>query len=123
MSADGDTVVSAILDADVLGAGEEFVPGPWMGKIGIFSAEGAELHGTVFYATPDGREVEVSLVCDAADIDGVNWEDKVVVGPVDKFLRPGKPGMLRLAGLMMDESGSMKEAYSKVEATIMKEDD
>jgi hypothetical protein len=53
-----------------------------------YSAKAAELHGSVFWRAPDGREVELTAVTEGDYF----WEDKVSVGPVVEYVRKGMFG-------------------------------
>lgn len=55
---------------------------------GFYSAKMAEIAGTTFYATPDGGEVEVTLVADSTDCCG--WDDFEDRGPITRCLRKGR---------------------------------
>ena len=48
-------------------------------------------HGTVWYATTDGGEVECGAVDSDPEAKGYEWPDKRSVGEVCKYLRQGSP--------------------------------
>lgn len=55
-----------------------------------YSAASVADHGSAFWLTPDGREVEVTSVGE----NPYGWDDKVSVGPVVKFSRRGVIGRI-----------------------------
>lgn len=57
---------------------------------GMYSALSAEIFGTCFYATPDGKEVEITMA--TSHPDDYFWEDKVNKGEVTHFIRKGETG-------------------------------
>lgn len=57
--------------------------------MGMFSAAAAEKYGTVFWLTPDGREVEITAQQKPSDY---KWPDATVVGEVTKYVRRGREG-------------------------------
>jgi len=59
-------------------------------KYGVYSARFAELYGSSIYSTPDGKEVEVSGVYEDQECSPFTWEDRVLLGPVDQWLRHGQ---------------------------------
>jgi hypothetical protein len=54
---------------------------------GFYSRKSDELHGTVTWLTTQGKEVEVTAVMDDSTGEGYNWDDKVYMGQVVKFVR------------------------------------
>lgn len=60
---------------------------------GYYSEKGAEVGGTCFYLTPEGKEVEVS--CAGLDREGTGymWPDKVFVGEITEYVRQGRKGI------------------------------
>jgi hypothetical protein len=61
-------------------------------KYGFYSIKAIEGGGgTSIYSTPDGREVEVSMVDDNPEGSGYSWPDKVSRGEVVEWLRRGRP--------------------------------
>lgn len=59
---------------------------------GFYSEKGAKLGGTSIYATPDGKEVEVSCVDENPSAPEYKWDDKVYVGPVTRWIRTAQRG-------------------------------
>lgn len=57
---------------------------------GVYSAKAAEKIGTKIWQRPDGTEVEVVSVADDPKCLSFLWDDKVFVGEVTKFVRPGR---------------------------------
>lgn len=58
---------------------------------GWFSEKAAE-YGTSIYKTPEGKEVEVTLVQDSEILSTTyKWEDVIPVGEVTQYLRQGRP--------------------------------
>ena len=53
---------------------------------GFYSAQAAKFYGSGIYTTPDGKEVEVTLVDPSTKLD-YRWPDTVFVGPVVDFVR------------------------------------
>lgn len=65
------------------------------GMVGLISAQAAELYGTIIYATPDGREVHVTIVVRTQEqIDEYGYDDKQLVGPLDRYVGKGLEGMI-----------------------------
>ena len=58
---------------------------------GFFSQEASSRCGTEVYRTLDGREVEVTAACNDPEGSNYHWDDKVMVGEVTEWVRPGKP--------------------------------
>ena len=52
--------------------------------VGMFSATAAKRHGTVFWETPEGTEVELTAVTTPSNY---KFPDAVVVGPVTRWKR------------------------------------
>jgi cellobiose-specific phosphotransferase system component IIB len=55
-------------------------------QIGLYSARAACLYGHIIYLDEHGNKVTVTAVCEEGKEDNYNWSDKVVVGPVTKFV-------------------------------------
>lgn len=68
---------------------------------GFYSAEAAQKHGTVFYATVDGRKVEVTIVSQDPEGGEYEWEDKVCVGEVTDYLSKGRRGYQEMKWLSL----------------------
>lgn len=60
-----------------------------MKMYGWYSQTAAEIYGSVFYSTPTGIEVEVTLVSESNV--PPNWEDICSVGEVTDYIRVGRP--------------------------------
>ena len=59
--------------------------------LAFYSEAAALLYGTVFYETPEGKEVEVTWVQRILhDDNSYQWPDKIVVGLVTKYARKGR---------------------------------
>ena len=56
---------------------------------GFYSKEAAKLFGTVIYLDEEGKEVEVTEVCQSNKSSSL-WPDLVYVGQVDKYVRRTK---------------------------------
>jgi hypothetical protein len=56
---------------------------------GFFSYKQLEYTGTMFYSTPDGREVEVTSVAPDQLNESNAWPDKRLVGEVVAMVRRG----------------------------------
>ena len=54
---------------------------------GWYSEKAAEVCGSIFYETPEGREVKVTGVTFDEEGKGYKWSDRVYIGPVEKYLR------------------------------------
>lgn len=54
--------------------------------IGMYSAEAEELYGYATYETPDGKLVRVTGVYEESRIDEYKWKDKIIVGPVVRWI-------------------------------------
>jgi len=62
-------------------------------QYGFFSNEAVSKGVRTFiYRRPDGSEVEVIGVALDKEGTGYGWDDKVCVGPVGGFIRPGRLG-------------------------------
>lgn len=58
---------------------------------GFYSGRQAEMIGSCFYDNTRGHEVEVTQVSEAQN-GGPAFSDARCVGPIGKYLRPGKKG-------------------------------
>ncbi|WP_457091412.1 hypothetical protein [Microvirga sp. P5_D2] len=59
--------------------------------IALYSAEAAQTFGTTFWVAEDGREIECTAVFPVgSDLSTYEWEDKVDLGEVIKWSRPGQ---------------------------------
>lgn len=60
----------------------------------VFSEDAARKFGSVIYARANGNLVEVCVVGEDKQklLDGYKWPDKVYVGEVEQYMRPGRPG-------------------------------
>jgi hypothetical protein len=61
-----------------------------------FSEEGANLFGSSIYLTLDGKEIEVTGVYFDPECEGYCWDDKVLLGPVERWVRHGRKGTEKL---------------------------
>jgi len=61
-------------------------------QYGWYSAKAAEIYGTIFYFTPEGKEVEVTGVGPKDYHKRYLWDDVTCVGEVARYSRPGKKG-------------------------------
>ena len=57
--------------------------------LGLYSEQAAYRFGTVIWADGGGREFEVTTVMRPSEY---GWPDAIVVAPVVRFVRLGKPG-------------------------------
>lgn len=61
-------------------------------KYGFYSQQAVDDGcGSSFYATPDGKDVEVTAIYSDPDGKAYLWSDKVCVGEVCEWLYQGKP--------------------------------
>lgn len=59
-------------------------------RFGFYSAKQEAFTGTSIYATPEGKEVEITSVLADPEGKGCSWDDKVSLGPVTHWVRYGK---------------------------------
>lgn len=65
------------------------------GRYGFWSDEAHEGgFGTSFYLTPEGREIEVTVVTPDREGQEYLWPDKRFVGEVARLLRVGQPNVV-----------------------------
>lgn len=57
---------------------------------GFFSEKASKDYGSLIYATPDGREVEITAVYHDAVAESYKWPDKKYVGEVTEWVRDGR---------------------------------
>lgn len=86
---------------------------------GWYSVKQARVAGTVFYKTPTGNVVEVSMVT-VEDTQDTMWDDIAFVGEVTDFDHRGMKGEMEEAG-MYDEDTPLDEWCQKMEAIIARE--
>ena len=63
---------------------------------GIYSEEAARRSGTFIYLSLEGEEVEITAVWIKPDSPGYEYEDKVCIGQVERFIRRGRDPDLAL---------------------------
>ena len=68
-------------------------------KYGFYSEKQAESIGTVIYRNEHGKEVECSEI--STNPDGCSCDDKVALGEVFGFVRPGRKGKSKY-GIIFD---------------------
>ena len=69
-------------------------------RLAFYSKTAADLYGSSFYQTADGKEVEVTAVEPAMEDTGTyKWPDRIAVGPVTHWIRKGWVGRHKLAWL------------------------
>lgn len=57
--------------------------------MGMFSAQAAELFGTTIWSGLNGQEIEITAFYYPSKY---KWNDKIIVGPADRYIRQGKSG-------------------------------
>lgn len=61
--------------------------------VGIYSKKAAELYGTTVWLTPDGHEVEITAKDKPSSY---KWDDAQIIGPVEKWVRSGCKGEVKI---------------------------
>ena len=55
--------------------------------VGLYSAKADSLFGHFLYETPEGKTVVVTAVYNKGDEHSYEWDDKIVIGPLSRFIR------------------------------------
>ncbi len=60
-------------------------------RYGWYSATQEEYHGSMLYTTPEGGEARVTAVGGSATVPPIAWPDRVLVGPVVRWVKTLPP--------------------------------